>query len=1857
MPAGPAPAERGIGATPDARARPSGRLCDSGRLSQAPTSGAPQSPRARARAALGEPTVSPQSALPRDPRAWAREVLPRARPGATQREWEHARAAAPHMSLLLCVGPNLPTPAYGAILAGWELDEVVLLDAGADRAEREAARQLLRASIATTRAPTLHWAELDDGAPWSSAHIERWAAAAAAKGHVVAVHAALRHGADDEAALAAATAVRLGAPHALVAADAPDAAIAGGSSSANAAAAHHASALRCFGTSVAWDDGALGYSRGTRRTYASFPVSAPAHLGHAARAVAALTPPGWRAGDPGADGRYPGRTRAWGTNRHVTRAPRRGLWRTATDEPRFPPLNAAMALAGLHLTAAPLSTLDEGTMRAALGGAPCGQRSTWIWSCALSQYAAPVDASDDEERPQAAAQVTPQAGPLRRPLGQRIAQAHVESAHSAAPAAPHGGGAVDAELLAPQAPPRPALVRAATPPPPSRQWVFRDLADFARGSSFAPTKILASSDVLAPDGVRTIVGQKVFIQGSPHTGSPTLAAMLEATCRDFNTKGTLLLPCVEGIVRRIADRDRCGNVRCLRRYPRGARIFARHGSNGTTYPPTTCDWVVLRVGGSCEMGEQYTRSLTLLTDGATRDNGTPHAQSAGACVIGDPSSGEMVAQCARRYTRDEAATNNAAEFQALLDGIRRCKALAAHATDGRGRLAAIRAKVDSQLLVKQYHGEYDVKDEKLRELILAIRLETNSLAAFSLSHIPRERNAAADRLANRALDELASPGGPPIIEGREGWKTSAAEQARQAPHEQARRARRLAEEAQQAQRRQQASAATRPEPAEHVQAKAAAAAYQGSYDPRVDDGIDVEAVADGAATEWTEQQRTACAATARELLQQADLLTQGAATALEAWRSSGRPPDLPRAPDWFKGRGPEQLGGRLEPAFFERLKPILGEHDEALKEALHMAREGVHIDFGAPPPEGKRERNAASCARPEYRAKLAENLEFYEQSTITEYFSGLTTRDQFAAAINPCIVVVRFEGDPKPRFCVDLTRLGVNAALTPRPFQMPRVVDLLPGLRPGHWLWKSDLAKAFYQHARVEPESRRWMAFIDPRDGRLARFTVAPFGLASAPSYLHVVVQTLVRAVKSVAARGSAAVQEAARWLEAYADDVYSTGEPEALGVVAALCIAVMHAGGLAFDPGKTEVGAELDILGAEAICDDETIGLAPARAVKYSAHLEAAVASDAGIEMQQWSELTGRLIYASTFADPPVPADVREAMLDAQAGARRSGRARVPPSVAAWWRSALAAPREQLRLHRAPNPEPATAHRAWAPGPTPPPERVDAFEVPHGNGQRIGEASHPGPAPPKCPLCRSTDFGRWGAPPVCSGCKRAFHPACIEVSPDIMVAHWRCPLCDDMYQGPEDMGQQQLTPELRAMVAQAAAISQFRLAESTHRTYWQHLHSFIFYARRAAASVGTTLPLRDVCPPGREPIPLYAYMLFLENARDDLSNSYMAQTLSGVAAWIADKSGGEAPNHSVHPIVTGVLAGAQRLNRGTKRAKVEPRTACPTHVLVALRRAAIGLATAAQLRAAAFAARGHHRAAKYAYLEAYGYARDASFMVLAFTAALRKSEAVALEWEDIRNAEGVPGFWDIGIRKSKVDQRWTGQWVMVNKDGGELQVEQTLGHMRELAHAAGISTAPEAALFTDCRPGSDNDRQLASGDAVIRRLHALYIPIARARGVHFPDDALFAGHSFRRGGINALRDHGRECGWDDSTILRVLLEHGRWKCTSSVLLYLEHDRRLQAEFARHFGTQPPPPGAPAPAASSPEGIQLGRTDADNEDQCRGCGRDGHSRQLVMCDAAGCAASWCLRCLQVRSASGLPDPWRCPACSGRSSPR
>ncbi len=86
-------------------------------------------------------------------------------------------------------------------------------------------------------------------------------------------------------------------------------------------------------------------------------------------------------------------------------------------------------------------------------------------------------------------------------------------------------------------------------------------------------------------------------------------------------------------------------------------------------------------------------------------------------------------------------TNNQAEYRALLAGLRKARQL---------RASHVKVRSDSQLLVRQFVGQYRVRDEKLKPLLEEARSLAGAFASFSIEHIPRERNRAADRLANRA---------------------------------------------------------------------------------------------------------------------------------------------------------------------------------------------------------------------------------------------------------------------------------------------------------------------------------------------------------------------------------------------------------------------------------------------------------------------------------------------------------------------------------------------------------------------------------------------------------------------------------------------------------------------------------------------------------------------------------------------------------------------------------------------------------------------------------------------------------------------------------------------------------------------------------------------------------------------------------------------------------------------------------------------------------------------------------------------------------------------------------------------------
>ncbi len=123
-------------------------------------------------------------------------------------------------------------------------------------------------------------------------------------------------------------------------------------------------------------------------------------------------------------------------------------------------------------------------------------------------------------------------------------------------------------------------------------------------------------------------------------------------------------------------------------------------------------------------------------DGGARGNPGPAAIAA---VIQDDG-GEVLAEHGERIGR---ATNNVAEYKALLLGIERAAALGASELELVG---------DSELVVKQVKGEYKVKDATMRELHGQVREALRGFDQWSIRHVRREHNAEADRLVNEALD-------------------------------------------------------------------------------------------------------------------------------------------------------------------------------------------------------------------------------------------------------------------------------------------------------------------------------------------------------------------------------------------------------------------------------------------------------------------------------------------------------------------------------------------------------------------------------------------------------------------------------------------------------------------------------------------------------------------------------------------------------------------------------------------------------------------------------------------------------------------------------------------------------------------------------------------------------------------------------------------------------------------------------------------------------------------------------------------------------------------------------------------------
>ncbi len=127
--------------------------------------------------------------------------------------------------------------------------------------------------------------------------------------------------------------------------------------------------------------------------------------------------------------------------------------------------------------------------------------------------------------------------------------------------------------------------------------------------------------------------------------------------------------------------------------------------------------------------------VILNVDGASRGNPGPSA-------IGVMIKNENREVIARISQTIGITTNNQAEYQALIAGLKKAISLGAR---------QVILNSESELMVKQIQGSYRVKNVDIKPLYSEVVELAYSLSSFQIICVPREHNREADELANKAF--------------------------------------------------------------------------------------------------------------------------------------------------------------------------------------------------------------------------------------------------------------------------------------------------------------------------------------------------------------------------------------------------------------------------------------------------------------------------------------------------------------------------------------------------------------------------------------------------------------------------------------------------------------------------------------------------------------------------------------------------------------------------------------------------------------------------------------------------------------------------------------------------------------------------------------------------------------------------------------------------------------------------------------------------------------------------------------------------------------------------------------------------
>ncbi|MEV7395997.1 bifunctional RNase H/acid phosphatase [Aeromicrobium sp. NPDC092404] len=139
-----------------------------------------------------------------------------------------------------------------------------------------------------------------------------------------------------------------------------------------------------------------------------------------------------------------------------------------------------------------------------------------------------------------------------------------------------------------------------------------------------------------------------------------------------------------------------------------------------------------------------TSRIIIEADGGSRGNPGPAAYGA---LVRDADSERVIAQ---QGATIGVATNNVAEYSGLVAGLRLARE---HVPDA----SSVEVRMDSKLVIEQMAGRWKIKHESMKPLAAEAR-GLLPRVGVTWTWVPREQNAAADALANAALDDEAAGG-------------------------------------------------------------------------------------------------------------------------------------------------------------------------------------------------------------------------------------------------------------------------------------------------------------------------------------------------------------------------------------------------------------------------------------------------------------------------------------------------------------------------------------------------------------------------------------------------------------------------------------------------------------------------------------------------------------------------------------------------------------------------------------------------------------------------------------------------------------------------------------------------------------------------------------------------------------------------------------------------------------------------------------------------------------------------------------------------------------------------------------------